>query len=232
MDVGRSEARLSKSATKARILWECARRIVEIPGFSSAPISAFSSFVADLDTPCPDESQEPHAPHQTGAPPYSSHPGPRRRAGLWAHSPHHPRQEEPVSSCASRPVGSGHHPRAGGTGTVSTSIRTSTGARQPGPPNRARAPASTRSGPSSRPRIEGRARRTPPRTAHADGIAITAPSGAPRVRPPRRPGGPRRRPRRHRPRRRPPARSRPRRGPRRPRRRPHRSPHRSIQPAD
>lgn len=121
---------------------------------------------------------------------------------------------------------------AEGTGTVSASVRTSTDARRPGPPNRARVPASTRSGPSSRPRIEGRARRTPPRTAHADGIAITAPSGAPRVRPPRRPGGPRRRPRRHRPRRRPPARSRPRRGPRRPRRRPHRSPHRSIQPAD
>ena len=44
---------LSKSATKARIEPERARRIVDIPGFSSRPIPARGAFVADLDTPPP-----------------------------------------------------------------------------------------------------------------------------------------------------------------------------------
>ena len=42
---------LSKSATKAPIEPERARRNVDIPRFSSRPIPARSAFVADLDTP-------------------------------------------------------------------------------------------------------------------------------------------------------------------------------------
>ena len=44
---------LSKSATKAPIGPRRARRIVDIPGFSSRPIPARGAFVADLDTPPP-----------------------------------------------------------------------------------------------------------------------------------------------------------------------------------
>ena len=44
---------LSKSATKARIEPERARRIVDIPRFSSRPIPPRGAFVADLDTPPP-----------------------------------------------------------------------------------------------------------------------------------------------------------------------------------
>ena len=53
--------RLSKSATKAPIEPERARRNVDIPRFSSRPIPARSAFVADLDTPPPRVA--------TGAPP-------------------------------------------------------------------------------------------------------------------------------------------------------------------
>ena len=52
---------LSKSATKAPIEPERARRNVDIPRFSSRPIPARSAFVADLDTPPPRVA--------TGAPP-------------------------------------------------------------------------------------------------------------------------------------------------------------------
>ena len=52
---------LSKSATKAPIEPERARRNVDIPRFSSPPIPARSAFVADLDTPPPRVA--------TGAPP-------------------------------------------------------------------------------------------------------------------------------------------------------------------
>ena len=57
---------LSKSATKARIGPERARRIVGIPRFSSRPIPPRSAFVADLDAPQPRVT--------TGVPP-----APRRR---------------------------------------------------------------------------------------------------------------------------------------------------------
>ena len=52
---------LSKSATKARIEPERARRIVGIPRFSSRPIPPRSAFVADLDTTPP--RLVPGAPH-------------------------------------------------------------------------------------------------------------------------------------------------------------------------
>ena len=51
---------LSKSATKARIEPERARRIVDIPRFSSRPIPARGAFVADLDTtPAPNHPRSP-----------------------------------------------------------------------------------------------------------------------------------------------------------------------------
>ena len=55
--------RLSKSATKAPTGPGRARRIVDIPRFSSRPIPARSAFVADLDTPPPRVATEaPPAP--------------------------------------------------------------------------------------------------------------------------------------------------------------------------
>ena len=56
---------LSKSATKAPIEPERARRNVDIPRFSSRPIPARSAFVADLDTPPPRVATgAPPAPHR------------------------------------------------------------------------------------------------------------------------------------------------------------------------
>ena len=49
----RDGAKLSKSATKARIGPERAKRIVDIPRFFSRLIPAQGAFVADLDTPPP-----------------------------------------------------------------------------------------------------------------------------------------------------------------------------------
>ena len=54
---------LSKSATKAPIEPERARRNVDIPRFHSRPIPARGAFVADLDTPTPQPTpQAPPAP--------------------------------------------------------------------------------------------------------------------------------------------------------------------------
>ena len=56
---------LSKSATKAPIEPECARRIVDIPRFSSRPIPTRGAFVADLDTTPPRIAPgAPPAPHR------------------------------------------------------------------------------------------------------------------------------------------------------------------------
>ena len=66
---------LSKSATKARIEPERARRIVDIPRFFSPPIPARDAFVADLDTfsleivpgaPCAPPHRRPAAANPNG----------------------------------------------------------------------------------------------------------------------------------------------------------------------
>ena len=67
---------LSKSATKAPIGPRRARRIVDIPGFSSRPIPARGAFVADLDTPPPRT-----APGVPPAPPHVRPPLSPRRLG-------------------------------------------------------------------------------------------------------------------------------------------------------
>ena len=67
--------RLSKSATKAPIEPERARRIVDIPRLRSPPIPARDAFVADLDTPPPRVT--------TGAPP-----APRRHPRITLHGTH------------------------------------------------------------------------------------------------------------------------------------------------
>ena len=54
---------LSKSATKARIGPKHRKRIVDISRFPPRPISLRSAFVADLDTPRPDQPHKPHPPH-------------------------------------------------------------------------------------------------------------------------------------------------------------------------
>ena len=54
---------LSKSATKAPIEPERARRTVDIPRLRSPPIPIWSAFVADLDTPRPEPSHQPHQHH-------------------------------------------------------------------------------------------------------------------------------------------------------------------------
>ena len=54
---------LSKSAAKTPIEPERAKRNVDIPRFCSPPIPARSAFVADLDTPRPEPSHQPHQHH-------------------------------------------------------------------------------------------------------------------------------------------------------------------------
>ena len=67
---------LSKSATKARIEPERARRIVDIPRFSSRPIPARGAFVADLDTlPLRIATGAPPAPHRARPSPILRRPG-------------------------------------------------------------------------------------------------------------------------------------------------------------
>jgi len=73
--------RMSKSATKARIEPERARRIVDIPRFSSQPIPARGAFVADFDTPPPQAVTEapPAPPHAHPHPFTAPHPPLNRR---------------------------------------------------------------------------------------------------------------------------------------------------------
>ena len=73
--------RMSKSATKAGIEPERARRIVDIPRFSSQPIPARGAFVADFDTPPPQAVTEapPAPPHAHPHPFTAPHPPLNRR---------------------------------------------------------------------------------------------------------------------------------------------------------
>ena len=72
---------LSKSATKAPIEPERARRNVDIPHFSSRPIPARSAFVADLDT---------HPPRTRPRSPTSTTPRPPTRAIVTIRAPEPP----------------------------------------------------------------------------------------------------------------------------------------------
>ena len=66
---GPRRRRLSKSAAKARIAPERAKRIVDIPRFFSRPIAPRSAFATDLDTPpprlVPGAPCAPPRPHST-----------------------------------------------------------------------------------------------------------------------------------------------------------------------
>ena len=145
---------MSKSATKAPIEPERARRIVDIPRFSSRPIPARSAFVADLDTPPPRVA--------TGAPP-----APRR----------HPQNNFPGAGTCSESVAKA--PRGGIGGERRCAISTillrrsgSVGAFATDSDKRRREPLGRQSRAGRRPR---RSRRAPRSTATTTSTTTATP---------------------------------------------------------